>query len=709
MVSETSFDLAYLETRRSYNEVVQQLRRVLGEHYSPDLLVKHEEQVVKKAHEVTIATMLKTSPNQAVSPDCYLMHLGHALWYCCRAKLRVPKETWPPMPAEFDVEGMYDPSKGGAPEHIRAKREAAEREIEEDRLRKEKGKGKAVEGPSSQQMPIRAKVPTPIRPQFVPRVAQPVAPGETQGGPSTRVPVGLARSMWADEVLALDQNLLQEQKKKQQEIEEAAKNQGKTYAQMIDRPVVEKFIPAVADEQGGRRMGAAQHLEVAADTAAAPTQLSSGPSGGQNDQASGLLPGQLAQLQCRLNVEKQKAQGLAVASVQVPKPEPVRRHFVPHKAQSLMVVHDRDDALMASLWDMYDLGSYWPVGPELQPWEVKILASSHYLVVGRDNPGSIFDFTNAAGPGRIYTRTIRNDWLVIGLTVKKPHRWSVKTKEANLAVLLYSLQRVFTVMYEWAHGVSQGSQQSLVAAMDFESMRLPLVTTRVTKEKKEEVKRKENEKKDEKKNEKDIPHGPGNGAQGEVEKEIEVVREHAKSVLDDTKSGASRRESLIAFVERDCGDLKHLDEDGIVNIIRETWENGTLYKGEEKEKTEAKDFVQYFTKKRAVSKAKKLVQEAVATHSPNESNPGRSKRVAALLKEVKNWKLEGVLSRDEVAGHMFDAYKNIYSGEIEQEEAKAFKSKYTTLKEQWEREAEKKAKGKEVESSVDRADEEQAR
>lgn len=232
------------------------------------------------------------------------MHIGSVC--------RIAADVFPPLPVKFEMKGPYDASKCGAPEHIRAKREAAEREIEEDSIRKEKGKGKAVEGPPSRKMPIMDNMPTPVIPQFVPRVAQPVAPRKTQGGPSTGVPFGKALSMGADEVLQDIHKLLQEQKKRQRESDEAAKIQGKTYAQMNDRPVVEKYIPAVADEQGGRRRGEAQHLEITAETAAAPTQSASGPSGSQNDQVTGLPP-------------------------QVPTAESVKPRSVPHRAQGSMV------------------------------------------------------------------------------------------------------------------------------------------------------------------------------------------------------------------------------------------------------------------------------------------------------------------------------------------------------------------------------------
>ncbi|ROV91925.1 hypothetical protein VPNG_09750 [Cytospora leucostoma] len=234
MASETSFDLASVETQRSYNEVVQHVRRVLEEHL-PGL------------------------------------------------RCKIAKDTFPPLPVKFDVREPYDASKGGAPEHIRAMREAAVRE--EGRMQEEGDTAPS----SAQNEPIRA---------IVPAQAQQVRFSDTRDS-QQRVP--------------------------------------------------------------------------------------------------GLL------------------------------------------------VKDADVTFMKGLWEMYNLGATWALQGELQPWEVKIVASSGSLFFGPEfcHKDRIIDFMAAKGPGKIYTRRLRDDWLVVGLTIPKNHRWGLEKKTASLAELLDSLEGVY--------------------------------------------------------------------------------------------------------------------------------------------------------------------------------------------------------------------------------------------------------------------------
>lgn len=179
----------------------------------------------------------------------------------------------------------------------------------------------------------------------------------------------------------------------------------------------------------------------------------------------------------------------------------------------------------------------------------------------------------------------------------------------------------------------------------------------------------------------------------ERKEEIQMVRDHTGSVLKKFKAGPTRTEKLIAFVDEGCVALKHLKEADIIDVIRDYWENGTPYKGEEKEKTEAKDFARYFTKEekksRYISKARGMVIDVVGGEAP-AFDVRKSKRVICLLKEVKDWRWEEILPRDEVVSYMFNTYKSLYAGETEQREAKLFKESYSSLKEKWE--AERKGK-----------------
>lgn len=169
---------------------------------------------------------------------------------------------------------------------------------------------------------------------------------------------------------------------------------------------------------------------------------------------------------------------------------------------------------------------------------------------------------------------------------------------------------------------------------------------------------------------------------------MQVVRNYTTEVLEEVKGGALRREKLIAFVEGGCGEFKHLGEANVVDVIRDHWENGTLYKEEEKMKMKAKDLARHCTeeerKRRAISKAKKLVTDIVASETAPVVDVARPKRIVGLLKEVKNWGLGDILSRDEVVAHMFNTYKSLYPGERKQEEARVFKERYSALKKGWE-------------------------
>ncbi|ROV89446.1 hypothetical protein VMCG_10235 [Cytospora schulzeri] len=721
MALQTSYDLASIETRVTYNELVQHVRTMLGKHFPQDELAKQEEEVMKRARNVLIEILQEKMPDQEVSPDCFLMDLGRVLWACCDKRCGTAQK----FPVEFMINEVYDPAKGNAPELIRAKQEAAEKEIEDRRKKIEdrrKEKGKEVAAPPARQMPNMST--TPAWTRQLP-LGHGVTPGESQAGPSNKPPPSLSRSMWARRVVEDDNRIYHQRVKEAKEREDRMGTLGSSLAHGRDQPVVEKYTQAKVDERGVRHIGEVQHLQHGAsaheqkkavqiqpvripaptpssNTAKTDPDPSQGPKGG----VAALLPGQKAQLMCKNNVDRQFAAGVAAASAQVSKPGPSRAQHAPRRAY-IFGIPDSDDEFMDYLWERYDLGGNWPLQGELRPWEVKIVASSGDLAFGANSchRNRIFEFMALKGPGKIYTRVIRNDWLVMGITVQKIRRGS--SKDNVSPQFLASLVDVYSILYEWAQRVAEGSRQSLVEAMDDDSMQI-LRARGAIDERKEEDKKEGGKKEGGKKKDdslvshedvkgkgkqvaepvKQVPDTQGKGKDAEErQQEVQIVRDHVDEVLGDVKGGALRREKLIAFVEGSCGDLKHLAEAEIVDVIRDHWENGTLYKGEKKEKMEARDFAKHFTKEekktRAVSKAKRLVTDVVA-REPVSVEVAKSRRVASLLKEVKNWGMKDILSQDEVAAYMFNTYKSLYPSEREQQEAQHFKECYSTLKKKWE-------------------------
>lgn len=95
----TSYGLASFETRRTYDNMEQHVRDVLRGHFPQEDLVKKGEEVFELAEELTMYSLLKNSPNQAVSPDYYLKSMGVALGTACRKypilKFRHSRLTFP--------------------------------------------------------------------------------------------------------------------------------------------------------------------------------------------------------------------------------------------------------------------------------------------------------------------------------------------------------------------------------------------------------------------------------------------------------------------------------------------------------------------------------------------------------------------------------------------------------------------------------------
>lgn len=485
MTSLTSYDLAFHETRRTYNEMVQNMRGVLGKHFSQDELVKEEEVVMTMAKKVTIQALMNESPEQAVSPDYYLMFLGLALGKCCCMRCGIPEGSFPKSAAKFTVKERYDPAKGGAPEHIRAKQEVAEKEIEEHR----KKKGKEVAAPPAQQMPSRAVMPA--QTQQV-SMGHRGTPAESQAGPSNPVPPSMARSMWVPSEVEGDDRMRIQMMKEQTDREDLMKIPGLSLCHPSDLPVEEKYTHSKVDEKGERHRGEVQHLEHSTSASQQKKAVQSQPGAtpipahAQKAPMAGLLPGQEAQLMCKNNVDKQFAAGGAAASVQVSKPEPSKVQYAPKRTYSFSVP-DADEEFMSHIWQEYDLGQNWPLQGELRPWEVKIVASSGHLAFGVDfcHKHRIFEFMALKGPVKIYTRTTRNDWLVVGVTVQKMRRSS--NNEHVSAQYVASLVDVYHILYTWARNVAEGSRQFLLEALEADAMQI-LRTRGVIKEKNEEEK-----------------------------------------------------------------------------------------------------------------------------------------------------------------------------------------------------------------------------